>query len=211
MPVAPTKSVTEILGVPDAPRTGRERLVAAAIELFYRRGFGAVGVDQVIEAAGVTKTTFYKHFDGKDDLMVAAVQRRDEWESQAWDRAVKKIAGDDPAKRLLAMLDVMNLWFNDPDFHGCMFLNTAIEFPNPHDPVHQAAAAYKRRGRDQRRDLARAAGANATEAEVFADCMTALIEGALVLRQTHGRNDAARVIRPAVEQLMRAYLPDWKP
>ena len=43
------------------------------------------------------------------------------------------------------MLDVMDLWFNDPDFRGCMFVNAAAEFPNPHDPVHQAAAAYKRR------------------------------------------------------------------
>ena len=99
IPDAPTrtKSVSELFGLPDPPATGRERLVATAIELFYRHGFGAVGIDQVIAAAGVTKTTFYKHFEGKDDLMVAAVQRRDEWESQAWDRAVRKIAGDDPA------------------------------------------------------------------------------------------------------------------
>jgi len=207
MPVAHTKSVAELLGVPDVPKAGRERLVAVAVELFYRRGFGAVGVDQVVEAAGVTKTTFYKHFEGMDDLMVAAVRQRDEWESQAWGRAVRKIAGDDPARQLLAMLDVMDLWFNDPDFHGCMFVNAAAEFPNPNDPVHQAAAVYKRRTRDQRRDLARAAGADALAAETFADCYTALIEGALILRQTHGRNDAARVVRPAVEQLMRAYLP----
>jgi len=202
-----TKSVSELFGLPDPPATGRERLVATAIELFYRRGFGAVGVDQVIAAAGVTKTTFYKHFEGKDDLMVAAVQRRDEWESHAWGRAVRKIAGDDPIKQLLAMLDVMDLWFNDADFQGCMFVSAAAEFPNPHDPVHQAAAAYKQRTRDHRRDLARAAGAEGAAAETFADCYTALIEGALVLRQMNGRNDAARVVRPAIEQLIATYLP----
>jgi len=208
MTSAPAKSALELLGQPAAPRTGRERLVAAAIELFYRHGFGAVGIDRVIAAAGVTKTTFYKHFEGKDDLMVAAVRRRDEWESAAWVRAVRKLAGDDPARQLLAMLDVMDVWFNDPDFRGCMFMNTALEFPNPHDPVHQAAAAHKRQTRDYFRDLARAAGAGPPAAETFADCYTALIEGALVLRQAHGRNDAARVIRPAVEQLMAAYLPE---
>jgi AcrR family transcriptional regulator len=207
MPNARTKSVSELCGLPDPPKTGRERLLAAAVELFYRRGFGAVGIDQVIAAAGVTKTTFYKHFECKDDLMVAAVQRRDEWESGAWSRAVRKLAGDDPARQLLAMLDVMDVWFNDPDFHGCMFSNAAAEFPNPHDPVHQAAAANKRRSREQRRDLALAAGADAVAAETFADCFTALVEGALVLRQTQGRNDAARVVRPAVEQLIQAYLP----
>ena len=201
------KSVTELLGLPDPPRTGRERLVAAAIELFYRHGFGAVGVDQIIASAGVTKTTFYKHFEGKDDLMVAAVQRRDEWESAAWNRAIRKIAGDDPIKQLLALWDVMDLWFNDPDYRGCIFMNAAAEFPNPHDPVHQAAAAYKRRLRDHLRDLAKSAGAQKSSAETFADCYAALIEGALILRQTQSRNDAARVIRPGAEQLIRAYLP----
>jgi len=204
----PSKSVTELLGLPDPPKTGRERLVAAAIELFYRHGFGAVGIDRVIATAGVTKTTFYKHFESKDDLMVAAVQRRDEWESLAWGRAVRRLAGDDnPRGQLLAIFDILDLWFNDPDFHGCMFMNTAAEFPNPHDPVHQAAAAYKRRTRDGWRDLAGTAGADREAAETFADCFTALLEGALILRQTHGRNDAARVVRPTAEQLILTYLP----
>jgi AcrR family transcriptional regulator len=206
MAIARAKSASELLGVPEVARTGRERLVAAAVELFYRRGFGAVGVDAVIAAAGVTKTTFYKHFEGKDDLMVAAVRRRDEWESAAWGRAVRKLAGDDPAGQLLAMFDVMDVWFNDPDFHGCMFTNAAAEFPNPNDPVHRAAADYKRRARDHWRNLAKMAGADAAAAETFADCYSALVEGALVLRQTQGRNDAARVVRPAVEGLIRAYL-----
>jgi AcrR family transcriptional regulator len=199
--------VTELLGVPDPPRTGRERLVAAAVELFYRHGFGAVGVDRVIAAAGVTKTTFYKHFEGKDDLMVAAVERRDEWEGQAWGRAVRERAGDDPAGQLLALLDVIDLWFNTPDFRGCLFTNTAAEFPNPHDPVHRAAAASKRRARDGRRDRGRAAGAAPAAGETLAGWYTAQIEGALVLRLTQGRHDAARAVRPAVEQLIAAYLP----
>jgi AcrR family transcriptional regulator len=200
------KTAVELLGLPDPPKTGRERLVAAAIELFYRQGFNAVGVDQIIAAAGVTKTTFYKHFDGKDDLMVAAVQRRDEWESQAWNRAVHERAGDDPLQQLRCMLDVLDHWFNAPDWGGCMFTSAAFEFPNPHDPVHQVAAAHKRALRDQFRDIARNAGAKGVAAEVFADCYTALIEGALMMRHAHGRNDAARVVRPAVEQLIAAYL-----
>lgn len=208
MPNASGKSVSELLGLPDPPKTGRERLVAAAIELFYRHGFGAVGIDQIIDSAGVTKTTFYKHFEGKDDLMVAAVKRRDEWESVAWDRAVRKLAGDNPAKQLLATLEVMDLWFNDPEFRGCIFMNAATEFPNPNDPVHQAAAEFMKRGRDHRRNLAQAAGADTAAAETFADCYTALLEGALIVRQTQGRNDAARSIRPAAEQLIRTYLPN---
>ena len=116
MGMVQTKSVTELLGLPDAPKTGRDRLIAAGIELFYRHGFGAVGIDQVIDKAGVTKTTFYKHFESKDDLMVAAVKMRDEWQSAAWDRAVKQIGGDDPVGQLRANFEVMDAWFNEPDF-----------------------------------------------------------------------------------------------
>jgi AcrR family transcriptional regulator len=201
------KPFAELLGLPEMPKAGRDRLVATAVELFYRNGFAAVGVDRVIAAAGVTKTTFYKHFESKDDLMVAAVKRRDEWESAAWDRLIRKIAGDDPVKRLLALLDVMDLWFNDPDYGGCMFVNTAIEFPNPNDPVHQAAAEYKKKVRNHWRDLARSAGADPAAAETFADCYAALVEGAMILRQTQARNDAARAVRPAIEQLVAAYIP----
>jgi AcrR family transcriptional regulator len=207
MPTIRKKSFQELFGLPPAPKNGRARLIAAAVDLFYSHGMNAVGIDQVIAKAGVTKTTFYKHFDSKDQLMVAAVEHRDAWESQAWDRAVRKLVGDDPAQQLLAAVDVIDAWFNDPDFHGCMFLNTATEFPNPHDPVHKAAAAHRKRAREYRRDLALAAGAEPKAAESFVDCYTMLLEGALVMRQTDGRNDAARVVRPAIEQLIRAHLP----
>jgi AcrR family transcriptional regulator len=199
-------SVRELFVLSAHPRTGRGRLVEAAVELFYRHGFGAVGVDRVIAAAGVTKTTFYKHFEGKDDLMVAAVRRRDEWESEAWDRAVRSLAGDDPTRQLLAVFDVLDLWFADPEYRGCMFMNAAAEFPDPNDPVHQAAMTRRRASRDNYRNLARATGADAAAAETFADCYTALVEGTLLLRQTHRRDDAARTVRLAAEQLVSGFL-----
>ncbi len=202
------KPVTELFGIPEPPKTGRARLVHVAIELFYSHGFQAVGVDRILAAAGVTKTTFYKHFECKDDLLVAAIQQRDQWEMQAWTNAVEKIAGDDPKAQLLAFFDVLDVWFNSPDFRGCQFINAAAEFPNPNDPVHAVAAAHKRKNRDSFRDLATAAGS--TDPESFADRYTALVEGTLILRQVHGRNDAARVIKPAVESLVSEALSEWK-
>lgn len=200
------KPIAELFGLPDPPTSGRARLLHVAIELFYSHGFQAVGIDQIIAAAGVTKTTFYKHFESKDDLLVAAIRQRDEWEMQAWVDAVRKTAGDDPRRQLLAFFDVLDLWFNAPDFRGCQFINAAAEFPNPHDPVHAVAAEHKRKNRDFFRDLAAAAGAS--EPETFADRYTALVEGTLVLRQVHGRDDAARVIKPAVEALIAGALRD---
>jgi len=199
------KPVTELFGFPQPPRSGRGRLVHAAVQLIYEQGFQAVGIDQVIAAAGVTKSTFYKHFQSKDELLVEAVKLRDQWESRAYQRAVEELVGDDPKAQLLAFFDVLDIWFNDPDFRGCQFINAAAEFPNPHDPIHVAAAEHKRRARDHFRDLAAAAGL--ADPEAFADQYAALVEGTLILRQVHGRNDAARTIKPAVQRLLETQTP----
>jgi AcrR family transcriptional regulator len=199
------KPIVELFGLPEVPRSGQARLVYAAIELFYAHGFQAVGLDRIIAHAGVTKTTFYKHFESKDDLMIAAIRQRDEWEMKAWIDAIRKAAGDDPKQQMLALFDVLDAWFNSVDFRGCQFINAAAEFPNPHDPVHAVAAEHKRKNRDYFRDLARAAGAE--DPETLADQYTALVEGTLILRQVHGRDDAAKAIKPAVEALLAQSLP----
>lgn len=196
----PGRTAAELLGVLEIPARGRGRLVATAVELFYRHGFNAVGIDWVIDEAGVTKTTFYKHFQGKTDLMVAAVELRDVWETNAWRKAARELAGDDPRAQLSALFDVLDVWFNDASFGGCMFLNVASEFPNPHDPVHRAAAKHKLGNRAMVRDLAAQAGA--ADPDAFADGFMIAFEGALVLRQVYGRNDAARCARPMVERMI---------
>src|SRR5262249_30730440 len=123
----PEKSAIELLGAPATAAHGRERILDLAIGLFYRNGFNAVGLDQVLNAAGITKTSFYKHCESKEDLMEQAVRKRDRLESEAWKRAVREAAGDDPRGQLLAVFDVLDKWFNEPDFHGCIFINTAAE------------------------------------------------------------------------------------
>lgn len=202
------KTATELFGLPPPPKQGRDRLVSKAIDLFYFHGFNAIGLDRVLEEVGVTKTAFYKHFDSKDDLVIAALRQRDEWESQAWAQAVRKLAGDDSRAQLMGFVDVLDIWFNDPNFGGCMFINAAAEFPNPHDPVHKAAAEHKIKVRDQFRDLAASAGAK--EPDRFADQFALLIEGTLVIRQVHGRNDAAKIARVLAERLVDEFIPRSK-
>lgn len=192
------KSVAELLGVMDVPKVGRERLIATAVEVCYRNGFNAVGIDQILAKAGVTKTTFYKHFESKDDLLVAAIQMRDEWETRAWMCAVEKLAGEDPRKKLLAVFDVLDTWFNDPAFGGCIFINAAAEYPNPNDPIHQAAASHKNKFHAWVHDMAEQAGAD--EPESYADVYTMIFEGALVMRQVGGRDDVAKIAKRNIER-----------
>ena len=203
--IRPTKTAAELFGVPVKPRNARDRLLITAIDLFYGQGFNAVGLDLILRETGVTKTTFYKHFESKDQLLVEAIRRRDEWETRA---------GNEQSASWRASSRELNCWRSStywtcgstrPDFHGCLFINAAAEFPNPHDPVHQVAAGHKRRNRDEYRDLAARAGA--ADPESFADRYALLIEGTLVLRHVHHRNDAARVARPMALELIDTYLP----
>jgi AcrR family transcriptional regulator len=200
-----TKTAAELLGAPPPARGARDRLIHKAIDLFYRHGFNAVGLDRVLDEVGVTKTTFYKHFESKDDLMVQALRQRDEWEMQSWNRAVKQIAGDDPRAQLLGLLDVLDLWFNDPMYGGCIFINAAAEFPDPNDPVHKVAAEHKRKARDGFRDLAQAAGAE--DPETFADRYAMLFEGTLIMRHVYHRNDAARMAKTMAQKLLEEFIP----
>ncbi len=195
---------SDLFGIRAAPKNARDRLLNTAIDLFYIHGFHAIGLDRILAETRVTKTTFYKHFESKDDLIVAAIQLRDVWESKAWLRAIKKRAGNDPVKQLLALFDVMDLWFNTPEFGGCIFINTAAAFPEPNDPAHRAAALHKTQIRDYFRDLAKKAGAK--DPENFADLFTTIVEGTLILRHVHHRNDAARVARPLIEQLIQSHM-----
>ncbi|WP_158264809.1 TetR/AcrR family transcriptional regulator [Blastopirellula marina] len=199
------KSVAELLGAPPAPRGAKDRLISTAIDLFYRLGFNAVGVDRILNDSGVGKTTFYKYFEGKDDLIVAAVERFDQWATAAWSSAVLRQAGHDPRAKIVGYFHVLDQWFHAPDFQGCLFLNVAAEFPNPRDPIHIAGAAHKLRSRETFRDLAIDAGAE--RPGELADQLTILMEGAIVLRQVCGCDDAAKTAAETVETLLEINLP----
>src|SRR5690242_11167807 len=114
----------------------REKLIRAAYNLFYRLGFHAVGLDQIIRCAGVTKTTFYNHFDSKETLIVEVMK----WRSGLWPAHLRETllrrAGPRPRAQLMALFDVLDEVWGTDGFHGCLFIRAAAEFPLLHDPIH---------------------------------------------------------------------------
>src|SRR5690606_38656546 len=119
----------------------------------------AVGLDQILARVGVTKTTFYNHFESKDALACDALELRAQYELKALTRDIRERAGGDPRQALIEFFNLLDDWFNDERFEGCLFINAAAEFPAPHDPVHQAAARYKVQAESMLEELAREAGA----------------------------------------------------
>lgn len=178
----------------------RDDLVETALELFYRDGFHATGIDRILAASGVAKMTLYKHFKSKNALIVAALNRRDE-RFRAWFAGAVESRAKSPKKRLLALFDVLQEWLAAPGFRGCMFINAAAEYPEADDPVRLAAAAHKTRMRRYLADLARSAGAK--DAEGLAEQLALLIDGATVSTQVGGDAGAVRQARRAAKQLIK--------
>lgn len=186
--------------------SSRDALIEIAARLFYEHGFHAVGIDRIISEVGVTKTTFYNHFESKDDLIVEVLKWRDEVEMRELIDAMRQRAGDDPRALLLALFDVLDDWFRDEGFKGCIFVNAAVEFPSPHDPVHHAAAAHRTNVRREIVAILRRAGT--ADADSLADQITMLVSGALITRHVAFDLGAARTARATTEALLdRALAP----
>jgi AcrR family transcriptional regulator len=107
--------------------SARERLLAAADELFYRDGVHSTGIDAVIEKAAVAKGSLYYIFGGKDELVAAYLRGRHEAFRQRVEAAQAGI--DDPAEKILAIFDALGDYVSLPEFRGCPFDSAAAEAP----------------------------------------------------------------------------------
>jgi AcrR family transcriptional regulator len=197
-------TAADLFGRGVAPRGTREKLLHTALDLFYGYGFHAIGIDRIIDTVGVTKTTFYKHFESRDALILEVVRLRNEWESSAFEKCVKAKAGHDPRAMLLAMFDVLDDWFNDTQYGGCIFISACAEFPSQKHPVHRVAAEHFAASEEAIRSIAKAAGA--TDPAALARQWVLLLQGAVVLRLTVGDDGAARRARDLGEQLLASQL-----
>jgi AcrR family transcriptional regulator len=200
------KSARELFGDGQPSANTREKLLDRATDLFYTHGLHAVGLDRILRDVGVTKTTFYNHFESKDELICEVLKRRHDWEMASFLEAVNEISGGDPRRKLLALFDVLHKWFTEPDFRGCQFINAAAEFPLPNDPVHREAARHKLATRQLLRETAQAAGA--AHPNELADQILVLFEGAITLRQVIGDDQAAATASVVAEKLVSEALED---
>lgn len=119
----------------------RARLLATAARLFYSEGLHAVGVDRVITEAQVTRATLYKHFPGKDDLIVAYLTQADEAIRARISTGAIHEMSPDRAVRTIARSIADDI--QRTDFRGCAFLNAAAEYPDHAHPVHNAVLKHR--------------------------------------------------------------------
>ena len=180
----------------------RERLVDAAILRFYRDGFRNVGVDQILTDVGISKTAFYKHFDSKDDLMLAALERQNRWLQDTFHTMIRERGGPTPLGQLRALFDVVENIIEADEYHGCIFVNAAMEFPLPGEPAHVLAARNKHAIEELACRLAEEAGADQPRALAQELCL--IMEGAYVTRQVTGNEQTVNIARGVAELVIAA-------
>lgn len=167
----------------------RQRLLETSSALFYREGIHAVGVDRILTEAGTTRATLYRHFAGKEDLVVAYLREEDRILRSLFEAAAAAVT--DPVALVRAVIGGIA---DDVERHhtrGCPFINAAAEFPDPASPVRAVVADHRAWFRAT---LAQAvAGAGIEPAAEVADSLVLLRDAALVGAYL----DGAEVVRPA--------------
>lgn len=178
------------------PTRARDRLLQAAEELFYEEGINGVGLERLLAHSGVGRASLYRHFDGKDDLVAAVLQRRDEhWRKWLQDRVEAR--GGAP----LAVFDVLAEGSQDNAFRGCAFMNAMAErAKEPGNTVHRLAVEHKRKVTDYVCGLIEDAGhAGAPE---LAEQFTLLMDGAVVTAMRERSVEPFRRARRMAERLL---------
>ena len=167
----------------------RERILRTAYELFSRRAIHDVGVDELIERAGVAKATLYRHFPSKDALVLAFLEQREAVWTYGWVELEARRRGATPEEQLLAIFDLFDEWFHGDEFEGCSFVNTLLEFRDLDHPIGRASADYLGNIRSVVGNLALEAGLR--DPETFALSWHILMKGSIV-QAAEGDRDAAK-------------------
>ncbi len=191
--------------VPAAPAsaparpTARQRLLDAAAELFYAEGIHTVGIDRVIERAGVAKASLYNTFGSKDELVRAYLRQRHAATRARVTAALER--WDDPREKILGVFVAQGERMAEPDYRGCPFVSATAESP-PDSPAQQAAAEYRSWLRGLFGDLCRAAGLS--DPDVLAGQLVMLYDGAALALRMDDNRAAAGTARAAAAALLAA-------
>ncbi|QBD76263.1 TetR/AcrR family transcriptional regulator [Ktedonosporobacter rubrisoli] len=165
------------------PSLARQHLLEVACDLFYREGIRAIGVDTIVEQAGVGKATLYRHFPTKDDLIAAYLEEEDRryWH---WIEEVFAAHEGKPVKQLLAWFEACTQRLTEPGFRGCPFLNAMAEVPEAEHPAYRCAVEHERELQRRLFHLSEQAGAH--DPEQLAKQLLLIINGALASASLFG-------------------------
>src|SRR5690349_14800031 len=185
------------------PKPG-DRLLNTATRLFCRHGINATGIDKILAEAGVAKMTLYNQFGSKEGLVFAVLEREGEaWRS--WFQAAVDQLGGTPAEKLIGIFDVLEKWFQQEGFYGCVFINAVAEH-NKEDPrIRSLALAHKKKVLAVIGSLVEQAGVS--DPEAVTESIGILVDGAIIAAVITGTSEHARHGADAVRMILASQLP----
>ncbi|HVV08857.1 TetR/AcrR family transcriptional regulator [Amycolatopsis sp.] len=176
--------------------TAQARLLDAAEELFYARGIRTVGMDDIRSASGVSLKRLYQVYPAKEHLVEAYLERRDaRWRARLAEHVEQH---EDPRRRILAVFDWLHLWFQEPGFRGCAWINAYGELGAVSEAVARQARRHKTAFRQYLGELVAAAG---SPPELTASLFL-IAEGAMVTAGIFGGAEPAEQARTAAAALL---------
>ena len=178
-----------------------EKVSETAKDLFYRHGIRAVGVDEIVNQAGVTKPSLYRTYASKDDLISCCLREHAAEARAGFEAALAKAPGDPRAQLSHAIQAYANL--ASGEFRGCPVSNAAVEFPDPDHPVHLLARELKRESRDHLLSLVRELGV--PDPDGLTDGLILLLEGASSAAQAYGCGGPTTALVKSAEALIDSY------
>lgn len=179
----------------------RDEIVRQATDIFYRNGFQATGMDMLVAETGISKTSIYKHFGTKEDLILATLELRDAHIRDWLFRRVRELAST-PRDQLLALFDALGEWFAEESFRGCMFAKATSEYQDAGHPINRQAARHVELLTAGIHEIALAAGFQNPAGIARQLCL--LKEGAVVLAMIGHSTEPARDARAIAVRLLAA-------
>jgi AcrR family transcriptional regulator len=187
-----------------AERETAARVLAAASRLFYAHGVRAVGVEWIVAESGVAKTSLYRHFHTKDDLVAAFLEREDREFWSQWDEVVSAAAGD-PMRELMALLEWIGRRVSRDGYRGCPQINVSAEFSDRHHPARTIRARHKEAMFQRLRALVSRIGVH--HPEDVASQIVLLLDGAFSSDGRLADVGAGRILQSAARALIGAEQP----
>jgi AcrR family transcriptional regulator len=178
----------------------RERTLLTAYELFRSHGLAAIGVDRIVAEAGVAKTTLYRHFRSKEELVLAVLNRHEQVWTRGWLERVSMDGGRTAEAKILAIFDAFDEWFRQDAYRGCLFTNVSIEMRANSGPLGAASAARLRDIREFIASLAEEAGV--ADPVELATRIQILLLGAII-QALNGNAGAAKSAREVAKLLFK--------
>jgi len=185
----------------ERPPRAAERILDVARKLFYLEGIRAIGVDEIVKQAGVTKPSLYRSFPSKDALAASYLKVYEQEFWKRFDAAVAAHPGD-ARRQILAFLAGVGERAVRPGYRGCGMTNAAVEYPEPGHPARLVGEANKRELRRRLRQMA--AEMKAADPDALGDGLLLLIEGAYISGQLFGPGGPAASVAANAERLIAA-------